>query len=145
VLNSLGTTIKLVVLRDGRGNYFVGSGLEDNSQSELSPLQPDDARKRLTKCVREQEPKYPEGYDPTMSGNAFTRFFGASWSPGSGYSPVSTHVSLLEVNLGRIASSTTDLLEPGSYLAVVDACQDVPMGVANTRQQESLHLIHGRW
>ena len=145
VHNNLGTRIKLVMLRDSRGNYYSGSALEDQSGNELVPLPPEDARKRLTQLIRQQEPKYPEGYDPTLSGNAFTRFFGSSWSPGSGYSPVSTHVSLLELNLSKVTSATGDLLEPGTYLAVVDACQDVPMGVANTRQQESLHLIQGRW
>lgn len=146
VHNSLGSQIQFLVVRDKLGKYYYSAAnLKQDAGGTLTKADAADARKQPSKIIRQQEPLFPEGYDPTMSGNAMTRLFGGPWAGAGSYSGISTRISLLEKSLEQISSSSTDLLEPGTYLAVVDVAPDVPMGVSNSRQKESLHLIHGRW
>jgi hypothetical protein len=71
--------------------------------------------------------------------------FRGAFPPGSPYTPVNTKVSLLEKSLSQVSATNVELLEPGTYLALVDISPDVPMGVPSTKQRESLHVIRGRW
>jgi hypothetical protein len=143
--NSLGTGIELLILRDSRGEYFSAPQFPQGATAEPARIPATDARTALTKLIKARDLEYPEGYDPTMSGNALTRMFRGSWMNSSSSGPVNTHVSLLERSFDEIASSHSDLLEPGTYLAVVEVTPDVPMGVTKSKQKESLHVIRGRW
>lgn len=145
VRNSLGTGIELLILRDSRGEYFSAPKFPVDATAEPARIPATDAREALAKLIKSRDLEYPEGYDPTMSGNALTRMFRGSWMNSSPGGPVNTHVSLLERSLDEITSSHADLLEPGTYLAVVEVTPDVPMGVPKSKQKESLHVIRGRW
>jgi hypothetical protein len=144
VRNTLGTKVQFLVLRDSQGNYFAAENLPLDATAEPAPAKVKDAQIALTKLIDAEDPEYPQGYDPTMSGNALTRMFRGAFPP-TAFSPVNTNVSLLERNIDRIGASSGELLEPGTYLALVDVAPDVPMGVTNSKQKESLHLIRGRW
>ena len=80
-----------------------------------------------------------------MSGNALHRMFRGAFPPGGSFSPVNTSASLMERSTLEITSSKGELLEPGTYLAIVDVTPDVPMGVPSSKQKNSLHIIRGRW
>jgi hypothetical protein len=144
VRNTLGTKVQFLILRDSQGNYFTAENLPLDAAAEPAPATARDTQIALTKLIRKQTPEYPKDYDPTTSGNALTRMFRGAF-PTSSYSPVSTDVSLLEKSFGQVAAPNADLLEPASYLALVDLALDVPMGVPDSKQQESLHLIRGHW
>lgn len=145
VRNTLGTNIQMLVLRDSQGNYFVAENLPPDAAADPAPAKAEGAQLALTKLIQKQDPKYPNGYDPTVSGNALTRMFRGAFPTGSSYSPVNTEVSLMEKSIDQITGSNTEILEPGTYLALVDVAPDVPMGVTTSKQKESLHLIRGRW
>ena len=145
VRNTLGTKVQFLVVRDSQGNYFVAENLPEDATAEPAPAKAKDAQIALTKLIKAQDPEYPKGYDPTMSGNALTKMFRGAFPAGSPYSPVNTNVSLLERSLDQIGAPDRELLEPGTYLALVDIAPDVPMGVTTSKQKESLHLIRGRW
>ena len=145
VRNTLGTKIQMLVLRDSQGNYFAAENLPQDASAEPAAAKMEDAQVALTKLIKEQDLKFPDDYDPSNSGNALTRMFRGAFPNYGSYSPVSTEVSLLERNLHQVGSSTIELLEPGTYLALVDIAPDVPMGVPVSKQKESLHLIRGRW
>lgn len=145
VRNTLGSKVTLLVLRDSQGNYFAADNLPLDTTAEPAPTKAEDARTALTKLIKKQEPGYPEGYDPALSGNGLTRMFRGAFPTGGNFSPVHTSVSLMEKNISEIASPRADLLEPGTYLAIVDVCLDVPMGVPVSKQKDSLHVIRGRW
>ena len=145
VRNTLGTNVQMLVLRDSQGNYFVAENLPPDATAEPAPVKAEGAQIALTKLIQKQDPKYPDGYDPSISGNALTRMFRGAFPGGSGYSPANTEVSLMEKGIDQITGSNTEILEPGTYLAVVDITPDVPMGVPISMQKESLHLIRGRW
>ena len=145
VRNSLGAEIQLLVLRDSSGEYFSAPDFPQGATAEPAKIPAEVAREALTKLIKSREPRYPDGYAPTMSGNALTRMFKGSWMPMTAMSPVNTHVSLLEKSFDEITASRSDLLEPGPSLAVVDVTPDVPMGVPKSKQKESLHVIRGRW
>lgn len=145
VRNSLGTKIQFLVLRDSQGNYYAAENLPLDATADPAPAKAEDSRIALDKLIKKQEPEYPEGYDPTLSGNGLTRMFRGAFPTGSPYSPVSTKISLLEKSIRDVSASNVELLDPGTYLALVDVAPDVPMGVTNSKQKESLHLIRGRW
>lgn len=145
VRNTLGTKVQLLVLRDSQGNYFAADNLPLDATAEPAPTVAEDARTALTKLIQKQEPGYPEGYDPSLSGNALTRMFRGAFPTAGAYSPVNTSVSLMEKSISEISSPRSELLEPGTYLAIVDISPDVPMGVPVSRQKDSLNVIRGRW
>ncbi|MCE9528272.1 MAG: hypothetical protein K8R36_19695 [Planctomycetales bacterium] len=145
VRNSLGTKVQFLVLRDSQGNYFAAENLPVDATAEPASAREDDSREALAKLMKKQEPNYPDGYSPTMSGNALHRMFRGAFPSGGGFSPVNTSASLLEHSLRTITSSKGELLEPGTYLAIVDITPDVPMGVSYSKQKNSLQVIRGRW
>ncbi len=145
VRNTLGTNVQMLVLRDSQGNYFVAENLPPDAAAEPAPAKAEGAQIALTKLIQKQDPKYPDGYDPSISGNALTRMFRGAFPPGSSYSPANTEVSLMEKGIDQITGPNSEILDPGTYLAVVDIAPDVPMGVPTSKQKESLHLIRGRW
>ncbi len=145
VRNTLGTKVQFLVLRDSQGNYFAAENLPQDATAEPAAAKAKDAQIALTKLIKAQDPEYPKGYDPTMSGNALTKMFRGPFPSGSPYSLVNTNVSLLERSIDQIGGPDKELLEPSTYLALVDVAPDVPMGVTNSKQKESLHLIRGRW
>jgi hypothetical protein len=145
VRNTLGTKIKLLILRDSQGAYFAADNLPQDTTAEPAPTKAEDARSALTKHIQKQEPGYPEGYDPAMSGNALTRMFRGAFPTGGNYSPVHTSVSLMEKSISEIASPRSELLDQGTYLAIVELSPDVPMGVAVSKQRDSLNVIRGKW
>ena len=63
-----------------------------------------------------------------MSGNALTRMFRGAFPSGGAYNPVNTDVSLLERSFAQITGSSAELLEPGTYLALVDITLDLMAG-----------------
>jgi len=116
-----------------------------DATAEPAAAKEDDARDAMAKLIKEQEPEYPEGYSPTISGNALHRMFRGAFPSGGGYNTVNTSASLMERSIREVTSSKGELLEPGTYLAIVDISPDVPMGVPNSKQKDSLQLIRGRW
>ncbi|MFN0021799.1 MAG: hypothetical protein ACKVP0_26430 [Pirellulaceae bacterium] len=145
VRNTLGTKVQFLVLRGNLGNYYAAENLPLDATAEPAAAKEDDARDALTKLINKQEPNYPDGYSPTISGNALHRMFRGAFPPGGGYSAVNTSASLMERSIREITSSKGELLEPGTYLAIVDITPDVPMGVPNSKQKDSLQVIRGRW
>jgi hypothetical protein len=71
--------------------------------------------------------------------------FRGAFPMGGAYSPVNTSVSLMERNISEVSSTRSELLERGTYLAIVEISPDVPMGVSVSKQKDSLNVIRGRW
>jgi hypothetical protein len=147
VKNQLGADIKLLFLRNRRGNYFRGQGIADGDQQPLSPAEESAELNAVLVRNRPAVPKglAPEDYRNTVNFMAPYRYFG--WDHG--LTQPSLDTSILEQRLNRLlvqsAASDPERLTPGCYVAVVGRPADLPVGVADAEEVASIHVITGTW
>lgn len=128
--------------------YWQVESLASGAIAEAKVVSAEEVRRRLNDVYRDNAPAYPEGYDPTLHNNAmdflnntYTRYVNVD--PGHGMPTVAS--SALERNLSRLAARSDAMLEPGAFLAITGSPPEVPLGVEEMRQDQSLHVVHGRW
>ncbi len=145
VANELQTDIRLLILRDSRGDFWQGEKLANGNGASLSAISADDAAKLLHKLIGADPPELPEDYDPDLHNTAFSMFM-----PSYGWYNVDTSstapvmaASLLEKNLAH--ATRPGNLSPGSYLAVTKSSPIAASGVPLVREEASLHVIRGRY
>ena len=146
--NYLASTIRKLYLRDSRGDFYTAENVAPEATFELSPITAADAEKEYGEWLYNHRPENPEGYDPTRHNEAF-----AIGSQGSNWfnridvnqTTPTQDTSVLEMNLQGIKRSIESHLSPGSYAAIVDQSQVVPLGIEGARQEASFHVIAGRW
>jgi hypothetical protein len=144
VTSALGGDVRQLFLRDSQGAYYeAGSPLKAGQSATLKPISANDARQYISQILNDHQPDYPVGYDPA----AEDRRADSSWSPRYAYGSVSPtlQASLLEWNLSLFQAPPNDVLEPGSYLALMDSNSDVPLGIAGAKEAKSFHVVLGRW
>ncbi len=147
--NRLGTPLEFLVICDPQGNFFATDGLAEGQTAALSPIAWPDAAERLERAMKAVRPANPKGYNPREHSHALD--FGNSaayWWAGhaeSGLSEPTVATSVLERALQRLVLKTPDALPPGSYAALAPHSPEVPLGVEQVKQMQSLHVIVGRW
>jgi hypothetical protein len=94
-----------------------------------------------------QKPAVPDGMEPgeyiTLFGTSYR-----SYGPGSNVDDPLQATGRLEVSLGAVMAmqpGNPALLAPGSYVALVDRSPEVVMGLESVKEEDSLHIIYGRW
>jgi hypothetical protein len=149
VRNRLGAPVEFLVLRDSEGDFFSAENLADGQTETLSPMKWADAADRFAAAFKTVRPSNPEGYDPRQHNEALN--FGQSgnyWYYGnidSTHSEPNVASSILERSLRRLISNNADALTPRSYAALVPHSPEVPMGIEQTQQLQSIHVIAGKW
>lgn len=148
IQNKLGATIRLLVLRDKQGQYFTSESLPADGQRELQVIDLPNAQKALQKLAKAVEPLEPEGYDAGYQNDSLLAIFGMRrWRYGSDLSSGEMSQSLLETSLDTIENPNADRppLLPGSYIAVLEHSPLVVTGVGPAREEQSLHVLRGRY
>lgn len=150
VKNRLGTRIKQLVVRlDGREHYW-GQDIDVDRVVALRLLTPQDGRE-LRQGYAKNEPRIPQGLQ--------TRYYRSSgvfglrstrWGFGGNPQivPPLQQSGRLEASLAglqTLSGANPPLLEPDSYLAVVEECPEVVPGIASAREEASYHVILGKW
>lgn len=149
--NQLGADIKLVFLRDKRGDYLRGKDIPDGGQGPLSPTTRSHACSELHMCLHNNRPAVPKGFDPSDFREAIQ--FGVSqygyWGTDYTLSRPSVATSVLEQNLRKLQGFTGESLEispvPGSYVAIVSRPSEVPVGIEDADEVASFHVMTGTW
>jgi hypothetical protein len=145
VANQLQTRVRRLVLRGRSGDYFwAEDGLEIGEATSLKPISAADARKLVAQVLADNKPAFPEGYDPSADSGRGGFFWNVGWWGQSSVRP-DHGSSILESNLRSLEIGPGDLLEPGTYCAVVERAPDVPLGIENVTEEMSLHVVIGRW
>jgi hypothetical protein len=68
------------------------------------------------------------------------------WEYGDQWlSEPSTEDGILETSLRGVGAMGIQSLPRGGYVAIVESCDEVPLGIERAREEASLHVIQGRW
>jgi hypothetical protein len=151
ITNRLGTKINSLLVLDENGNFFGGEGVASEARIALASMSRDEAIKRITELIRDNEPEFPEeltGSDRDYIGRqsrASRRLFGRYRTP-------SGEATLSESAAGRMISDLAGMngrpaLElPGrTYVAVTEHGPEIETGVPSAVEESSFHVVVGRY
>jgi len=145
VRNRLGSTIRQLYVCDESLQLHGGVTIGAGATALLTPQVPRDAHARMVKLIGEHPLEPPAGFDEdsygavlSMNRGYYFRYYGGDKLPDP-----SPATSILERRLARIQRPET--LGPCSYVAVVESCVEVPLGIAGAKQQQSLYVVTGAW
>ncbi len=134
VTNRLGTPILHLVLRDTDGVYYAANSIDADTQTTLQPESATSAVADARLAILQAQPQAP-----ATPGNA---------PPAMAIAPTTnlTLDSRLEAAIEetRQALGGNLGLAPGTYVALVEKSPEVEFG-CRARQEDSLHVIRGRW
>ena len=145
IRNRLGSAIRQLYVCDENLQLHGGAAIDAGATAQLKPQFPQAAHARMTKLIGEHPLQPPPGFDEdsyddvlSMNRGYYSRYYGRDelLEPSSS-------TSILERRLARI--QRPDKLGPRTYVAVVESCGEVPLGIAGARQQQSLYVVTGAW
>jgi hypothetical protein len=152
ITNRLGTKIESLLVLDESGKFFSGEGIEKDARILLTPISRDDATKRITELVRDNEPQYPDelsGNDRDYIGRqtrSSRRVFARYRTPGAGEG------QLTESLAGRAITDLAGLngrppldLPARSYVAVTTHGPEIETGIPSAVEDTSFHVVVGRY
>ena len=151
VENRLGARIQYLLLRSEEGDYFGTGAIATGATASLAAVDPDEQQGRLRQIALEHRPEFPPGTNrQSLAATAASRGMFRRYRYWGNYGNVNIGQasSRLEQSLGRIGGTRTPdapLLEPRSYLAVVDRSPEVELGTPSAREEASFHVILGSW
>lgn len=151
VENLLAARVRYLLLRGDDGAYFGGEAIADGATVALAPVDPEEQQGRLRQIALEHRPEFPPGTNrQSLAATAASRGMFRRYRYWGNYGTVDAGQasSLLEQSLGLVGGTRRadgPLLEPGSYIAVVDRSPEVELGTPLAREEASFHVILGSW
>jgi len=145
VTNRLGTPVEMLLVRTPEGDYHGGTALDDGDTVTLKQVDPAALLRRLRAAVVEHRPALPDS-GANSPGEPFgprRGYRGRRWYD-QGIAP-EQQTGRLESEITVLGKSYDQLLEPGSYVAVVTHSPEVVLGARGAAEEESFHVIRGRW
>jgi hypothetical protein len=147
--NRLATSIKCLLVRDSRGNYFAGESIPEKGTRELGKADIPATAKAMDRLARAVNPIEPHGYDPDVHNSNLFLSLGTRRNrlptSDTGVGEPSMKSSLLEINLDMALRPLRHPPPPGTYIAIVETSPLVITGVPRGREEASLHVIRGRY
>ncbi len=152
VENRLGVRVERLLLADAAGNHYRAESIAPDGTATLEAADLGVEGAWLGALYEQRRPADPSAFDRRNSG--FVSGVRFRWvSPWNNALPPATlQTSLLERELDwafRLvapgAGSKPPGLSPRSYLAIVERSPEVEYGVDSYEEEESLHLVVGRW
>jgi hypothetical protein len=140
--NGLGGDIEQLLLRDRAGKYFFAEEVPASGQFALAPTTFDASSGKLKAQFDVHHPSGPPGLDASQFNNMYGWY---GWGIDNSQPPPRATSSLMEQQLRRLQNLKSDTLAPGSYVAIVRSSPEVPLGVAGAREEESFHVIEGKF
>ena len=154
ITNRLGARIRDIYLVAEDGRRYGGVDLATAAGESVELMEQTDPvaiHRRLLELIEEHPLALPEGFDMAslndieqMNGTYYYGYYGNN-------AIISTRTSILEKHLSIITGTSKGstvrnkaFVRPRTYVAVVDGCAEVPIGVDGT-EQDSLYLITGAW
>jgi hypothetical protein len=149
--NRLGTRILQLVVRDEAGRDYWAEGVDKGAAVRPQPADPSAASERLRQELANNRPADPPQFDPSDYQRSFGMGLGlrhsySYWEYGDQWlSEPSTEDGILETSLRGVGAMGIQSLPRGGYVAIVESCDEVPLGIERAREEASLHVIQGRW
>jgi hypothetical protein len=152
VENQLGTRVVRLLVADEHGQHYQTTDLADGARMALTAVDPAEVEAAIYEIVDACQPEVPEGFVPQSSGfRGMMRWRGNN----NGLAAASLNSGLLEAGLRDAVMGPgkhVSWLKPGgfplekrSYLAIVERSPEVTFGVDRPREEDSLHVIVGKW
>jgi hypothetical protein len=145
--NRLGTPVSFVVVRDEKGQYSMARDLDDGAEVELAALGDAERPAELARLFSELELSPPEGVRTGGSHSIFNirrRYYYGQMGRMS--MSAQSDSSMLERSLREtLSDASLRQLPPRSYVAIVERSPEFEIGLENAKDEDSLHVIFGRW
>lgn len=155
VENQFGTRIIRLLLADEAGKHFRATDVAPGGRATLVAADPADQEAAIFDFAKDRQPSVPDGFvPPTNTGFTTPRVY--RYMPyNNSLAGAALANGLLETQLrdavmgpGRHVSWAKPKgfdLAPRSYIALVERSPEVVFGVDDVREEDSLHVIVGRW
>lgn len=156
VENQLETRVLHLLLADENGKHYRAANLAPGSRGTLETVDPVDEEAVIFDFAKDRQPAVPDGFVPPTATGFTTGPRAFRYQPYSNsLAGASLANGLLETQLrdavmgpGRHVSWNKPKgfeLKPRSYLAIVERSPEVVFGVDDVREEDSLHVLVGRW
>jgi hypothetical protein len=155
VENQLGSRVIYLLATDEQGRHYGGSDIAVGAKATLATV--DDPGAALEKYTAEHKPGVPEGFVPPTSigfggRRNYYRYYSAMNNnlPAASFASSRLEVDLREAVMGTdshlpASASRSFTLANKSYVAIVERSPEVVFGVDDVREEDSLHVIVGKW
>lgn len=152
VENELGTPVEFVAVVDEASEIYVGESIAEGAQVELEKSTHDAALRRIRQLVTEHRPETPAALEmePTpiaqMQRRQQRQYYRNQL--GMDYGSARLRDNLPNDAIAAIAGTNlapVENLPPRTYFAVTEKGPDVELGVPGVVEQDSFHVIEGKW
>ena len=148
VTNRLNTLLLHLYVVDAQGQGFWSEDVRAGATVLAVSLGNEDAVARLAKLIGEQAPDYPPDYDKNTYQTAIgfrRQYYYMYGRVDQSMPPATTETSKLEIQLDSLGRAKGMKFKPRSYIAIVEASPEVPLGIESAKLEASLHVIRGSW
>ena len=151
VNNLLGTRIQELLVVDEAGKVFTGKDIAADKIATLDTPDAAIAETALRELIDQHTPQIPpEVADSQNSGNwgspGFRNNFYPKASNNDNLPPVTQGTSRMETTIARLREKLRwGKFEPRTYIAIVDRSPEVEIGLDSARDEDSFHIIVGKW
>lgn len=147
--NRLASHIQLLLIRDQQGKYYEAKDISLGATQDLKLVDAPKPLEVVRRAIADKPLGLPEGLDPNnldggLFGNNYA-YYGYGNNQLSGVNIGHAVMDSYGDDSKRPKTYQTGKLQNGEFIALVSGPQDVPQGIANSQERESLHCITGNW
>ena len=153
-INRLGSRIQVLGICDHAGKFWLAENVGEGDQANLTESTSRGIQVATQKPISDQAPHFPEGYYFGGS-RGFLGLRGASRTSyrtygysGNQSNGAGRHKSALERGINGAwqgFQGEPNGLAPGSYVAIMDRSPELEIGLESSKEEEGLHVVHGKW
>jgi len=147
VENLLGAKMKYLVVRAASDKLYVGKEIANGAKVKLTETELPAIQSDLVTITNAVAPTEPDGYELDFQNDNLLSVFGIRrWRYSADAGIGEMNLSLLETSLASATNvSQTWQILPGNYLAILERSPMVVTGVGAANEQQSLHVLRGRY
>ncbi len=138
VTNRLGVEVRMLVVQDHAGKFYMGGTLETDDFARLEPTDMMAAMARLRVLNTENIPEFPAGFAAPGIG-------GEAWRSSQLGEEHAFSTSLLEAQMNAVVSPLVEDWGNGTYIAITTTGLSLALGLEEVVESDSFHMVHGNW
>lgn len=131
IVNRLGANVTHLVVQDHDGKLYWCENLAADEGRVVPEAEAEKISSQLRQLFSDNYPTFPSGADTSI-------FTGA-------YLSETMSKNLMEAQLDAINSPVVQRWVNGSYIAVTDRGIEVDLGVEDVHEEDSFHVVSGKW
>jgi hypothetical protein len=139
--NQLGADLQLLILADAQGQFHWAQGVERGTIVPLDAVTEAEAIGKIRAIIADAQLRLPPGMQSGSRRGVWTRRRNRFGLPQQ----ASAMPERLMKALTIVPSSSGSAWQTEMYVAIANSPAGIDLGVADAREEASLHLIVGRW